>query len=80
MNKTYRLGPDTNYSVQVITEQLGYNFNDLRNMTEGERFDFAICVIPEVKEWFANFREIVETPLVARAFLHALNLEVVAND
>lgn len=76
MSKTYRFGPDTNYSVRLISEQLGYNFDDLRNMTEDERFDFAICIIPEVKAWFADRREIVESPRIARAFIHALNSEV----
>jgi len=74
--KTYSFGRDTNYSVKMITEQLGYNFDDLRLLTEDERFDFAICIIPEVKEWFANYREVVEAPLIARAFIHALNPEV----
>lgn len=76
MSKTYRFGPDTVYSVRLIADELGYNFDDLRNMTEDERFDFAICIIPEVRAWFANRREVVEAPLIARAFIHALNPEV----
>lgn len=76
MSKTYRLGPQTIESVEILAYELGYNVDELRLLSEDDRFDFAISVIPEVKAWFADRMEIVEAPLIARAFIHALGSEV----